>query len=138
MPAGKRRRIYEERLENAVLAASRTYADLMVRARAAGRPSGLADGYIAATAAARNLMVATRETRPFEAAGVQTINPWLLETSFATPYHSYSAPTPRLVRPSLPASPFSLIRRVTSKSTPTAVSAGLAPAFTPMLTRSEM
>ncbi len=53
-------------------------------------------------------------------------------------YHSHSAPTPTLVRPSLPASPLSLIRRVTSKSTPTAVSAGLAPAFTPMLTRSLM
>jgi toxin FitB len=36
----------------------------------------MADGYIAATAASRNMMVATRDLSPFEAAGVQTINPW--------------------------------------------------------------
>lgn len=91
MPAGKRRTIYEDRLEHEVLPAfsgrvlafdleaSRAYADLMVRAKAAGRPIGLADGYIAATAATRSLMVATRDTNPFKAAGVQTINPWLVE-----------------------------------------------------------
>lgn len=91
MPAGKRRRIYEDRLENEVLPvfsgrvlafdleATRAYADLMVRAKAAGRPIGLADGYIAATAAARNLMVATRDTHPFEAVGLETINPWVVK-----------------------------------------------------------
>jgi len=34
------------------------------------------DGYIAATAAARGLMVATRDTGSFEAAGLALINPW--------------------------------------------------------------
>jgi len=39
----------------------------------------VADGYIAGTAASRGLMVATCDARPFEAAGVNTVNPW--ETS---------------------------------------------------------
>ncbi len=34
------------------------------------------DGYIAASAAAHGLMVATRDMSPFEAAGLRTINPW--------------------------------------------------------------
>jgi predicted nucleic acid-binding protein len=88
MPSGKRRTVYLDRLEQDVLPAftgrvlpfdldaSQAYADLMSQARAAGRAIGMADGYIAATAAARGLMVATRDTRPFEAAGLSIINPW--------------------------------------------------------------
>jgi predicted nucleic acid-binding protein len=38
---------------------------------------GTADGYIAATAAAGRLMVATRDTNPFEAVGISTVNPWI-------------------------------------------------------------
>lgn len=88
MPDGRRRTIYQERLENEVLPAfagrvlafdldaSKTYADLMARARAGGKAIGKADGYIAATAAAHGLMVATRDTRPFETADLNTINPW--------------------------------------------------------------
>jgi predicted nucleic acid-binding protein len=88
MPAGKRRSIYQDRLEREVLPAftgrvlpfdldaSRTYADLMAHAKAAGRTIGMADGYIAGTAAARGLTVATRDTSPFEAAGLKIINPW--------------------------------------------------------------
>lgn len=88
MPEGKRRAIYQERLENEVLPAfagrvlpfdldtSKTYADLMARVRAGGRAIGKADGYIAATAAAHGLMVATRDTSPFKAAELDTINPW--------------------------------------------------------------
>lgn len=88
MPAGKRRTIYQERLESEVLPAfanrvlpfdldaSQAYANLMVRAKAVGKAIGMADGYIAATAAARALMVATRDTSPFEAAGLRVINPW--------------------------------------------------------------
>lgn len=88
MPEGKRRTIYQERLEHEVLSAfagrvlpfdldaSKTYADLMGRARAAGKAIAKADGYIAATAAAHGLMVATRDTDPFEAGGLEVINPW--------------------------------------------------------------
>lgn len=88
MPAGRRRTVYQERLANEVLPAfagrilpfdldaSQAYADLMAQARAAGKAIGQADGYIAATAAAHGLMVATRDTGPFEAAGLKTVNPW--------------------------------------------------------------
>lgn len=88
MPEGKRRAIYQDRLEREVLPvftgrvlafdldASQAYADLMAQAKAAGKAIGRADGYIAATAAARGLMVATRDTSPFEAAGLNIINPW--------------------------------------------------------------
>ncbi|TPJ47673.1 PIN domain-containing protein [Mesorhizobium sp. B2-6-6] len=58
------------------LDASRAYADLMVKARASGKAIGNADAYIAATAAANGLTVATRDTGPFAAAGLNTINPW--------------------------------------------------------------
>lgn len=88
MQEGKRRTIYQERLEKEVLPtfagrvlpfdlnASQAYADLMARARARGRAIGKADGYIAATATACGLMVATRDISPFEAAGLQIVNPW--------------------------------------------------------------
>lgn len=88
MPQGKRRTVYQERLEKDVLPAfagrvlafdldaSHAYADLMARARVAGQAIGKADGYIAATACASGLMVATRDTSPFEAAGLRVVNPW--------------------------------------------------------------
>ncbi len=88
MPDGKRRTIYQDRLEREVLPAftgrilsfdldaSQAYAQLMARAKQGGKAIGKADGYIAATAVARGLMVATRDTSPFEAAGLNVINPW--------------------------------------------------------------
>jgi hypothetical protein len=57
-------------------AAAEAYALVCARARAAGRAIGAVDGYIAATAAARGFAVATRDTGPFEAAGLAVINPW--------------------------------------------------------------
>lgn len=91
MPEGKRRAIYQDRLEKEVLptfadrvlpfdlAASSAYAELMARAMAAGLAIGKADGYIAATASACGFMVATRDTNPFEAAGLKVVNPWNAE-----------------------------------------------------------
>lgn len=88
MPEGKRRTIYQERLENEVLPtftgrvlpfnldASQAYADLMARAKVEGKAIGKADGYIAATASACGLMVATRDISPFETAGLKIVNPW--------------------------------------------------------------
>ena len=79
--------IYQERLEKEVLPtftgrvlpfdlnASQAYADLMARAKAGGA-IGKADGYIAATASACGLMVATRDISPFQAAGLKIVNPW--------------------------------------------------------------
>lgn len=91
MPEGRRRTIYQDRLEKEVLPtfagrvlpfdldASQAYADLMARARAGGKAIGKADGYIAATATACGLMVATRDISPFEAAGLKIVNPWEAE-----------------------------------------------------------
>ena len=91
MPQGKRRTIYQERLEKEVLPtftgrvlsfdldASQAYADLMARAKAEGKAIGKADGYIAATASVYGLMVATRDISPFEAAGLKIVNPWEAE-----------------------------------------------------------
>jgi predicted nucleic acid-binding protein len=88
MPPGKRRKVLDERLERDLLAvfvgrvlpfdldASRAYADLMSKAKLTGQAINMADGYIAAIAAARGLSVASRDAAPFHAAGVPVINPW--------------------------------------------------------------
>lgn len=88
LPAGKRRDALYGSLEHRVLAlfagrvlafdaaASLEYAVLMARARATGQTIGTADGYVAATAAAHGMSVATRDVEPFVAAGVTVINPW--------------------------------------------------------------
>jgi predicted nucleic acid-binding protein len=68
--------IFTGRVLSFDLDASQAYAQLMARAKEAGKAIGETDGYIAATAAARGLMVATRDTSPFEAAGLNVINPW--------------------------------------------------------------
>jgi predicted nucleic acid-binding protein len=59
-------------------ATTEAYAALRASARAQGQAIAAADGYIAATAIQHGLMVATRDTGPFEAAGLTVINPWLL------------------------------------------------------------
>ena len=89
LPAGKRRAALHERFEQDVLPlfegrvlpfdlrASKAYAELMTKARTSGRAIGAADGYIAATAAANGMRVATRDVGPFEAAGLKVVNPWM-------------------------------------------------------------
>lgn len=56
--------------------AARRYADMAVAARAVGHPLPVADGYIAATAAAHGFAVATRNIQHFVNTGVDLINPW--------------------------------------------------------------
>ena len=56
--------------------AARRYAELAVTARAGGRGFPTPDGYIAAIAVSRGFIVASRDTAPYEAAGVTVINPW--------------------------------------------------------------
>lgn len=58
------------------LQAAITYATRISKARAAGRAISMADGQIAAIAAAHGFTVATRDTTPFVAAGVPVVNPW--------------------------------------------------------------
>jgi predicted nucleic acid-binding protein len=89
LPAGKRRTGLQQNLEKRVLplfagrvlpfdlACTQAYAVLLARARTAGLAIATADGYIAAIAAANGFTVATRDTGPFEAAGVAVIDPWL-------------------------------------------------------------
>ena len=56
--------------------AARHYGELAVKARAAGKGFPTPDGYIAAIAAVRGFTVATRDVAPFQAAGLDVINPW--------------------------------------------------------------
>ncbi|MDT0137310.1 type II toxin-antitoxin system VapC family toxin [Acidovorax sp. PRC11] len=88
LPAGKRRAGLQDNLEKRVLplfagrvlpfdlACTQSYAKLIAKSRSAGLAIATADGYIAAIAAANGFAVATRDTSPFEAAGVTVINPW--------------------------------------------------------------
>ena len=91
LPEGRRRQVLHNGLEQSVLplfegrilpfdgAAAESYAELMAAARRRGRGVSAADGYIAATAHAAGLMVATRDTSPFEAVGLAVVNPWLFD-----------------------------------------------------------
>ena len=56
--------------------AARHYATLAVAARAGRRGFPTPDGYIAAIAASRGFIVASRDTAPYKAANVTVINPW--------------------------------------------------------------
>ena len=56
--------------------AARRYADLAVKARAAGKGFPTPDGYIAAIAAAHGFAVASRDASAFTAAGLTVIDPW--------------------------------------------------------------
>ena len=47
-------------------------------AKAQSRGLAVSDGYIAATAVANGMMVATRDVAPFKAADIEVINPWKL------------------------------------------------------------
>jgi len=89
LPAGRRKETLHSSLEQRVLplfagrilpfdeVASQHYAALLARARAAGRSIAVADGYIAAIAAAHGMAVATRDTAPFEALGLPVVNPFV-------------------------------------------------------------
>lgn len=87
LPEGKRRsrlervlndvlHLFEDRVLPFDADAARRYADLAVLARNAGRGFPTPDGYIAAIAASRGFIVASRDTSPYEAAGLTVINPW--------------------------------------------------------------
>lgn len=88
MPARKRRDGLLENLEKRLLpmfanrvlsfdmACTTAYAALLAKSRAAGLAVDTADAFIAAVALANGFTVATRDTSPFEAAGLNVINPW--------------------------------------------------------------
>ena len=57
-------------------AAAKAYALLVSQARAFRRAIVRADGEIAAIAMVHGLVVASRDTAPFDAAGLVVVNPW--------------------------------------------------------------
>lgn len=89
LPAGKRKDMLAQALDGLMglfrdrvlpfdIDAARRYADLAVMAKSRGRGFPTPDGYIAAIAASRGFIVASRDTAPYEAVGVSVINPWEL------------------------------------------------------------
>jgi predicted nucleic acid-binding protein len=92
LPGGKRKDMLAARIDGLLgqfvgrvvhfgTPAARRYADLAVKARAAGKgfPTPgfpTPDGYIAAIAAAHGFAVASRDTSAFNAAGLAVIDPW--------------------------------------------------------------
>ncbi len=89
LPPGQRKETLQKNLEQRIVplfagrilpfdeAAAGAYATLRAHAKIAGKAIDTADGYIAATAAARGMTVATRDSSPFAAAGLAVINPWV-------------------------------------------------------------
>lgn len=89
LPAGKRKDMLGQTLDGLLglfrdrvlpfdIDAARRYAELAVTARLVGRGFPTPDGYIAAIAVSRGFIVASRDTAPYEAAGVTVINPWVV------------------------------------------------------------
>jgi toxin FitB len=88
LPDGKRRvglaaaladlvaRLFDSRVLPFDQQAAVAYAPIVSRARAGGKIISVADGQIAAVAAVRGFIVATRDAEPFVAAGLPVINPW--------------------------------------------------------------
>jgi len=88
LPEGRRREWLHQSIERRVVplfrgrilpfddAASKAYANLRARARVAGSAIAPVDCFIAATAEANGLIVATRDVAPFEAVGLRVIDPW--------------------------------------------------------------
>lgn len=87
LPAGKRKNLldraltellalFNERILPFDTDAAQHYADLAVAAKNDGLGFPMPDGTIAAIAASRGFIVASRDRAPFVSAGVSVINPW--------------------------------------------------------------
>lgn len=87
LPDGRRKRLLQDTVDGLVRlfhgrllpfdeGAAKHYAVLATLARSRGLGFPTPDGYIAAIAASRGFAVASRDTSPYIAAGVQVINPW--------------------------------------------------------------
>lgn len=95
LPVGRRRTALVAALEQQIadlfgdriisfdIAAAEAYAKIVVRARGQGHAISIADGQIAAVAAARKFSVASRDEAPFRVAGLVVINPWTAEPQAA-------------------------------------------------------
>ena len=69
--------MYKGRILGFDLDTAKTYAQLAALAKSKGQGFPTADGYIAAIAVSKRMIVATRDTAPFAAVGLEVINPWL-------------------------------------------------------------
>lgn len=87
MPPGKRRQrvaaaldalleVYDGRILPFDPDAARHFAALSAATRRAGHGFPIPDGYIAAIAASHGYAVASRDISPFEAAGLDVVDPW--------------------------------------------------------------
>lgn len=88
LPAGRRRnaleaamrrwleRGFSDRILAFDSAAAQAYAEIAADRRQAGRPIGEADCQIAAISRSHDASLVTRNTRDFEGAGVDVIDPW--------------------------------------------------------------
>ena len=87
LPAGRRRtsltrtldgllEMFADRVLPFDADAARNHAALAVAARNAGLGFPTPDGYIAAIAASRRFIVASRDTSPYEAGGLRVFDPW--------------------------------------------------------------
>jgi len=72
-------RLFGARLLDFDRPAARAYAEITRRTVGCGLRLSLADGLIAAIAQTHKFTVATRDTKPFRAAGIEVINPWEAE-----------------------------------------------------------
>jgi predicted nucleic acid-binding protein len=91
LPTGRRRRalaaalgeqivsLFDNRIIPFDIAAAEAYARVVTRARGQGHAISVADGQIAAIAAARDFRIASRDEAPFQAEGLGVINPWKSE-----------------------------------------------------------
>lgn len=69
-----------QRFEGRILAVDQAVADIcgsvVAKRDAAGRPIGVIDAFVVATATAHSLTIVTRNTSEFEPSEVPLINPW--------------------------------------------------------------
>lgn len=89
LPEGRRENSFRHDLESLLLEyfpnrilsfdekAARKFALIISDAERIGKNIQVSDGQIAAVAFTNGFSVATRDTAPFEAAGLKIINPWL-------------------------------------------------------------
>jgi hypothetical protein len=67
---------YRDRILSITFEIANQWGEFASRAKQSGRPISVMDGFLAATAQVRGLVVATRNTRDFTPLGIACFNPW--------------------------------------------------------------
>jgi toxin FitB len=68
---------FKNRIIDISIAVSNEWGSMLAQAELSGKPIPAIDAMIASTALVHNLVVVTRNTRDFETAGVELMNPWI-------------------------------------------------------------